>query len=526
MWAWLAARCCGVFGGGVVRGTCRLWWYLNSVKVASLMSTFVVARNRLAVRLTASGVGAALEAYEWSLYALLVTYFSRHFFGGSLQHTVVYSLGVFALGFVIRPVGALVLGRLADRRGRRPALVVSIVIAGVATLAMTLTPGRETVGAAAPVLLLVWRLLLGFSFGGEQAIAQAYMYESAPPRRRILGTSVYSIFYGLGTVCANLIVAVLVAGAGKEAVAAGYWRVPFGVAAVLSLVFMVVRSGLPETLGEAVAAEEGGAGLRAAGSDARGSRGTGVSAAGDGVASEAAGAHVSGPEAAGSRGARLLAAGAGVGPGVSGVRGGVGLGWATEWQRRRTVLWPMLAVAGLTAGSLSSYYLWIAAPTSFAISVLKMPDSQVLWAGVVSQLAFMLIVPVWGWLAERVGVLRWMAGASLILAVATIPMQRVMNSATVTTYWVLMIGAAVCVATLSATLTGASAAVAPARYRVTVMALPYAIANAVFGGTTPALKELSGSHATVFSVYMAVLLVVTAATALLARSLDRSRIAA
>ncbi|WP_216902942.1 MFS transporter, partial [Nocardia alni] len=297
------------------------------------MSTFVSARNRLAVRLTASGVGAALEAYEWSLYALLVTYFSRHFFGGSLRHSVVYSLGVFALGFVIRPVGALVLGRLADRRGRRPALVVSIVIAGVATLAMTLTPGRETVGVAAPVLLLVWRLLLGFSFGGEQAIAQAYMYESAPPRRRILGTSVYSIFYGLGTVCANLIVAALVAGVGREAVAAGYWRVPFGVAAVLSLGFMVVRSGLPETLSEAVAAEEG-AGLRTSGSDAPRSRDAGpltastevepnavgsrdreVLAAGIGVRLEASGSLVADPgegaDAVGSRDAGSLAAGPG-----------------------------------------------------------------------------------------------------------------------------------------------------------------------------------------------------------------------
>ncbi|MGF6890971.1 MHS family alpha-ketoglutarate permease-like MFS transporter [Nocardia sp. GAS34] len=418
------------------------------------MNTLVIARTRLAHRLTASGAGAALEAYEWSLYALLVTYFSPHFFGGSLQHSVLYGLGVFALGFVIRPVGALVLGRLADQRGRRPALMVSISLAGVATLAMALTPGRESIGAAAPALLLVWRLVLGFSFGGEQAIAQAYMYESAPEGRRILGTSVYSIFYGLGTVCANLIAAALLAAVGSAAMTAGYWRVPFAVAAVLSFVFLLARRTLPETL-DRVAASETVAVLR-------------------------------------------------------------------EW---RTLIWPVLAVAGLTAGSLSSYYLWISAPTSYAISVLKMPDTQVLWAGVVSQLAFMVIAPAWGWLADRIGVLRWMAGASLILAVAMLPMQLLMNSATVTTYWVLMIGAAVCVATLSATLTGASAAIAPARHRVTVMALPYAVAGAIFGGTTPALKELSAPHPRLFSLYIALLLVITAATALLARPLDRSRTA-
>jgi MHS family alpha-ketoglutarate permease-like MFS transporter len=79
------------------------------------------------------------------------------------------------------------------------------------------------------------------------------------------------------------------------------------------------------------------------------------------------------------------------------------------------------------------------------------------------------------------------------------------------------------VATLSATLTGASAAVAPARHRVTVMALPYSIATAIFGGTTPALKELSAPHPRLFALYIAVLLVITAGTALLARPLDRSK---
>ncbi|GAB2696062.1 MFS transporter [Nocardia thraciensis] len=412
------------------------------------MNTSIATRARSAHRITASAAGAALEAYEWSLYALLVTYFAPQFFGGDLQRSVLYGFGLFAVGFLIRPIGALVLGQLADRRGRKPALVLSIGLAGVATLGMALTPGREAIGAAAPILLLVWRLVLGFSFGGEQAVAQAYMYESAPPRRRMLGTSVYSIFYGLGTISANLFVAGLVTGMGAEALRDGYWRIPFLAAAVLSLVFLFARRTIPETLDR----EQSDRPVR----------------------------------------------------------------WRHDW---RALLGPSLAVAGITAGTLSSYYLWVSAPTSYAITVLKLPDSQVLWAGVVAQLAYMAAAPVFGALADRVGPMRWIAGAAIASALATLPMQVLLNSATPMAYWVLVIVGSVCVVTLAATLPGATAMVAPARYRVTVMAVPYTVTAAIFGGTTPALKQQFAGHPALFSGYIIVLLLVTAATALLSRPL-------
>ncbi len=412
------------------------------------MNALLASRSRSVRRVTASSAGAALESYEWSLYALLVTYFSPRFFGGDLHQSVLYGFGLFAVGFLIRPIGAVVLGQLADRRGRRPALVLSIGLAGVATLGMALTPGRETIGIAAPVLLLVWRLVLGFSFGGEQAVAQAYLFESSPEKRRMLGTSVYSIFYGLGTITANLLVAGLVTAAGPDALRDGYWRIPFLVAAVLSLIFMLARRGIPETR--------------------------------DGD------------------------------PHEEPVR------WGREW---RALLVPGLAVAGLTVGSLASYYLWISAPTSYAITVLKLPDGQVLWAGVVAQLAYMAAAPVFGALADRLGPLRWVAGASVVLAVATLPMQVLLNSATPLTYWVLMVLGSVGVVTLAATITGATAMVAPARHRVTVMALPYSITSALFGGTTPALKQKFAAHPALFSIYIIALLLVTAVTALVSRPL-------
>ncbi|MFI5775754.1 MFS transporter [Nocardia sp. NPDC051570] len=407
------------------------------------MNTLIAPRVRPGRRIAATAAGAALEAYEWSLYGLSVAYFAPQFFGGSLQQSVLYGLGVFAVGFVIRPVGALVLGRMADRRGRRPTLMLSIGLAGVATAGMALTPGHATIGAAAPILLLVWRLVLGFSFGGEQAVAQAYLYEAAPPGRRVAGTSVYSIFFGLGTIAANLLVAGLAAGFGASALRDGLWRIPFLVAAAGSVIFLLARRTLPETRPDS----------------------------------------------------------------TEPVR------WRREW---RTLIGPALAVAGLTAGTLSSYYLWITAPTSYAVTVLKMPDTQVLWAGVAAQVAYMAAAPLFGALAERVGALRWMAGAAIVLAIATLPMQLLLNSATLSTYWALIVVSAVCVVTLAAILPGATAMLAPARHRVTVMALPYGITSALFGGTTPALKQKFAAHPALFSGYIIALLVLTAVTALLA----------
>ncbi|RDI67265.1 MFS transporter [Nocardia pseudobrasiliensis] len=407
------------------------------------MNTVISPSARPVRRIAATAAGAALEAYEWSLYGLSVVYFAPQFFGNDLARSVLYGFGVFAVGFVIRPVGALILGRLADRRGRRPALMLSIGLAGVATLGMALTPGHASIGAAAPILLLIWRLVLGFSFGGEQAVAQAYLYESAVPGRRIAGTSVYSIFYGLGTIAANLLVAALAAGFGAAALRDGLWRIPFLVAAAGSLIFLLARRTLPETR-----------------------------------------------------------------PGTTHP-----VTWRREW---RALLGPGLAVAGLTSGTLSSYYLWVTTPTSYAITVLKMPDAQVLWAGVVAQVAYMAAAPLFGALAERVGALRWMAGAALVLAAATLPMQLLLNSATLTTYWVLIVASAVCVVTLAAILPGATAMLAPARHRVTVMALPYSITSAVFGGTTPALKQKFAAHPALFSGYIIALLLLTAVTALLA----------
>ncbi|MCM6776688.1 MFS transporter [Nocardia sp. CDC159] len=410
------------------------------------MNTVISPSVRPARRIAAIAAGAALEAYEWSLYGLTVVYFAPQYFGNDLARSVLYGFGVFAVGFVIRPIGALVLGRVADRRGRRPALMLSLALAGVATLGMAITPGHATIGAAAPILLLLWRLLLGFSFGGEQAVAQAYLYETAPPGRRIAGTSVYSIFYGLGTIAANLFVAGLAAGFGAAALRDGLWRIPFLVAAAGSVIFLLARRALPETR-----------------------------------------------------------------PGPT-----EPVTWRREW---RALLGPGLAVAGLTAGTLSSYYLWITAPTSYAITVLKMPDAQVLWAGVVAQLAYMAAAPLFGTLAQRFGALRWMAGAAIVLAIATLPMQLLLNSATLSTYWILIVVSAVCVVTLAAILPGATAMLAPARHRVTVMALPYSITSAVFGGTTPALKQQFAAHPALFSGYIIALLLLTAVTALLAQRL-------
>ncbi|WP_228001651.1 MFS transporter [Nocardia australiensis] len=206
-----------------------------------------VQTSAMLYRPAAICAGVALESYDWVLYALLVNYFAVTFFGGDIEGSLVYGFGVFAAGFLARPIGGLVVGRLADRNGRRAAMLVCIALSGVASLGMAALPGIAIIGAWSPALLLVLRLLLGFAQGGELPVAQTYLYEMAPVLRRSLFASMVYTFAGLGKLVANLIAVGLVAVLGAEAVSRGYWRIPFLLAGIASVVFFVFRMRLPET---------------------------------------------------------------------------------------------------------------------------------------------------------------------------------------------------------------------------------------------------------------------------------------
>jgi MHS family citrate/tricarballylate:H+ symporter-like MFS transporter len=140
---------------------------------------------RLAARhVAAVTVGNALEFYDFLTYAFFAAQIGRSFFPSSdPSASLLASLATFGAGFLMRPVGALVIGRLGDRAGRKPAMLITFMLMGVAMVGLALTPSYRTIGVAAPALAILFRLLQGFALGGEIGPNTAWLVEAAPPPR-------------------------------------------------------------------------------------------------------------------------------------------------------------------------------------------------------------------------------------------------------------------------------------------------------------------------------------------------------
>src|SRR4029077_1976324 len=118
-------------------------------------------------------------------YAFFAVYIGRVFFPSSdPSASLLASLGTFGVGFVMRPIGGFVIGRMGDRLGRKPAMILSFWLMGVAMSGLALTPSRATIGVAAPVLVVLFRMVQGFALGGEVGPTTAFLLEVAPPERR------------------------------------------------------------------------------------------------------------------------------------------------------------------------------------------------------------------------------------------------------------------------------------------------------------------------------------------------------
>ena len=196
----------------------------------------------------AAWIGSALEYYDFFIYgtaAALV--FGKIFFPNSDPAVATLSsLATFGVGYVARPLGAIVLGHIGDRFGRKRVLVLTVLLMGVATFLVGCLPDYNQIGALAPVLLVVLRLAQGFSAGGEQAGANSMSMEHAPADRRAFFTS-----WTLSGTQAGSIIATAaflpVAALPEEALLSWGWRVPFWASAIVVIVALVIRRTLEET---------------------------------------------------------------------------------------------------------------------------------------------------------------------------------------------------------------------------------------------------------------------------------------
>ncbi len=201
--------------------------------------------------LFAAVVCNGLEFFDFVAYAFFAQTIGEVFFPVSEPGlSLLLSVGVFGVGFIARPVGGIVLGRYADRRGRRPALLLSAVLMTLGTLGLVFTPGYASIGLLAPVLVTLFRLVQGFALGGETGPSTAFLLESAPPGARAARVALQVASQGAASVLAGGLGLVLALALDAGQMADWGWRVPFAASVLLVPVALFLRYRMPETLRE------------------------------------------------------------------------------------------------------------------------------------------------------------------------------------------------------------------------------------------------------------------------------------
>lgn len=194
-------------------------------------------------------IGNALEFYDFLVYALFALQIGRSFFPArSPSSSLLLSLATFGAGFLTRPLGGLVIGRMADRVGRRPAMLLSFALMGLGMAGLALTPSFRAIGAAAPLIALCLRLVQGFALGGEVGPTTAFLVEAAPAGRRGLYGSLQYATQLVGQSAAALVGLLLARTLAPPAFEEWGWRIAFLLGAAIVPFGLALRGSLPETL--------------------------------------------------------------------------------------------------------------------------------------------------------------------------------------------------------------------------------------------------------------------------------------
>ncbi|MFE0190067.1 MFS transporter [Streptomyces sp. NPDC058989] len=407
-------------------------------------------------QLAAASVGNAVEWYDWYAYSFLAVYFAEQVFPEGTGNSLVPLLStfaVFAVGFFMRPVGGLLLGAVADRRGRRTALTVTILLMGVGSLLVAVTPTYAATGVLAPLVLVVARLVQGLSVGGEFAASSTFLVESAGPGRRGLFASFQYVSTTLGQLLASGTAALLAATLTEREMGQWGWRVAFLIGAALSLLGLWIRRGAQETLPQA------------------------RNSAGAGKAPSAEQPSATRP----------------------------GLFEALRRHPRESLL-----ICGITAGGTLAYYTWTTYLPTYAQVNAGFDKGDALTVGTLSLAFFALLQPLGGMLSDRIGRKPLLLGFSLGFAVLAVPLLHLVTDAFLSLLLVQCAGM-VLLTGYTAIAAAVNAEVFPARVRAAGIGFPYSLTVALFGGTAPYVGTWfkQAGHADLFPWYVAALCLVS-----------------
>ncbi|GHJ36822.1 MFS transporter [Streptomyces sp. TS71-3] len=369
----------------------------------------------------AGSIGNTVEWVDWAVYSTFASVFSGQFFPSDVPEAALLStMAVFAVGFLMRPIGGAVLGSYGDRHGRKKAMTLTISMMAGASLVIAVCPGFGSIGVAAPIVLVVARLVQGFSAGGEFGTSSAFLVESAAPARRAFAGSWQQVSVGAGTLIASLTGTILTSTLTDDALTSWGWRLAFAVSGLLGLVGLWLRVSVAETdsFRRIDAAER--------------------------------------------------------------VRANPLRTMLVEHPRAA------LRVVGVTIAGTLIYYLWVSYMPAYVHVTTGMPLNKALLANTISLAVFIVLLPFGGMLSDRVGRKPTMLAFAVGFLVLAWPMFRLVDGEG--GFWTLLaveLVGLVLIVGYSANCAVVMAEQFPARVRTTGIALPYALAVAVFGGTAP-----------------------------------------
>ena len=220
---------------------------MNSTQAMNQSGATEVLKTQEKTVIFASSLGTVFEWYDFYLYGSLAAIISKQFFAGVNETTAfIFALMAFAAGFAVRPFGAIVFGRIGDLIGRKYTFLVTILIMGLSTAVVGMLPNYETIGVAAPIILVILRLLQGLALGGEYGGAATYVAEHAPMGKRGIYTAWIQTTATMGLFLSLLVILGCRQLTGDDFEKWG-WRIPFLISLVLLVISVYIRSKLHES---------------------------------------------------------------------------------------------------------------------------------------------------------------------------------------------------------------------------------------------------------------------------------------
>lgn len=363
--------------------------------------------------------GNLVEWYDWFAYSSFALYFAPHFFPkGDTTAELMQAAAVFAVGFLARPVGAWLMGLYADRAGRRAALSVAVAMMCAGSLIIALTPDYAAIGNAAPVILLIARVLQGLSVGGEYGASATYMSEMAGRARRGFWSSFQYVTLIMGQLLALGVLIILQNVMDKADLEAWGWRIPFVIGAALAVVVFFIRRGLEESA-SFLASQESGE----------------------------------------PRGTTMLL--------------------FMKFPRETGMIFV------LTAGGSLAFYAYTTYMQKFLVNTAGFTKDAATAVTAAALTLFMFAQPLFGWLSDHLGRNRTIAFAFGAGALATYPIMSAIAGIGGDSFaaFALIVALLVILSGYTAVSAVVKAELFPAHVRALGVALPYALANALFGGT-------------------------------------------